>query len=618
MRRVGVMCVSLVVLMVTAPQPAVAAGASISSFSPMSGTIGTVVTINGSNFGGATSVTIGGKAATFTGNTGTQINATVPAGAGTGKIVVSTPGGNATSGATFTVTPGLVLSDTRVPQQSLLRVTAVGLGASKFVDIYLDATPLQLVQADRAGTFSNVAVTIPRVTERGGHWISAVARGTGTGVQKNIFVSAEFNEQGGGPRHRGRQPLERILDAESVHDLEPAWIGTTDQNTSGMATTVADGFVFVSGSRDPGNSAKLYAFPVGCATGGAACSPSWSATLAIPASAPRASVGPVAIANGLALAVAGARTFGQPEARLFAFRDTCATGGGTCTPVWRADLDVDLVISVTVSDGVAYTYSSSGVSAYSLTCGTGGAFCSPLWVGPTAGGSAGVDVAVGNGVVYATDGQSGNTLYAFGVGCAIGGAKCSPLWTAPMSSPAQSLAVSGNTLYALSGSDVQAFAADGCGSSACSSLWTLSPGANSTAPAIGGNLLFVASGSTLRAYSTTCGACTPVWTAPLGSQGGGTIVANGLVYVETSDGLILAFDSHCNTGGGGCTRQWSVSGVPNNAHGLSIADGTVYFVQGFSPNLHAWEIDGGASVPFAPRPSLRSLKPDRPKGATGS
>jgi uncharacterized repeat protein (TIGR03803 family) len=78
----------------------------VTTFTPASGPVGTAVTITGKGFLGATKVTIGGKAAKFTVNSGTQITATVPTGAVTSKkIAVTTPGGAASSPATFTVTP---------------------------------------------------------------------------------------------------------------------------------------------------------------------------------------------------------------------------------------------------------------------------------------------------------------------------------------------------------------------------------------------------------------------------------------------------------------------------------------------------------------------------------
>lgn len=80
---------------------------SISSFAPSSGIAGTVVTITGANFTGATSVKFNGvTASTFTVVSTTQIRATVPSGASSGKISVTTAGGTAQSTGDFTVTTG--------------------------------------------------------------------------------------------------------------------------------------------------------------------------------------------------------------------------------------------------------------------------------------------------------------------------------------------------------------------------------------------------------------------------------------------------------------------------------------------------------------------------------
>jgi hypothetical protein len=76
----------------------------VSSFSPGSGAVGSHVVIVGTGLGQATTVTFGGvKASSFTINSATQVTATVPAGAITGKIKITTPGGTATSAATFSV-----------------------------------------------------------------------------------------------------------------------------------------------------------------------------------------------------------------------------------------------------------------------------------------------------------------------------------------------------------------------------------------------------------------------------------------------------------------------------------------------------------------------------------
>ena len=81
---------------------------AISDFSPLSGPVGTSVTINGSGFTGATGVSFNGTsvgAGNFTVVSDAKITATVPQGATTGQISVTTPGGTGTSSTAFTVSP---------------------------------------------------------------------------------------------------------------------------------------------------------------------------------------------------------------------------------------------------------------------------------------------------------------------------------------------------------------------------------------------------------------------------------------------------------------------------------------------------------------------------------
>ena len=77
----------------------------ILSFSPTSGPVGTSVTITGNGFTQTTNVKFGGvRATSFTVNSDTQVTAIVPAGAKTGHIAISTPGGWTRSPGIFTVT----------------------------------------------------------------------------------------------------------------------------------------------------------------------------------------------------------------------------------------------------------------------------------------------------------------------------------------------------------------------------------------------------------------------------------------------------------------------------------------------------------------------------------
>jgi hypothetical protein len=77
----------------------------VNSFSPTSGPVGTVVTVTGSGFTGATSVSFGAFAATsFTVDSDTQITAVVPSGFAHAPIKVTTPSGTGKSATNFVVT----------------------------------------------------------------------------------------------------------------------------------------------------------------------------------------------------------------------------------------------------------------------------------------------------------------------------------------------------------------------------------------------------------------------------------------------------------------------------------------------------------------------------------
>ena len=77
---------------------------TITTFSPDNGVAGTLVTINGTNFTGATSVAFGGTSTNqFIVNSAKKITATVPVGATTGPVTVTTPDGTAASTTNFAI-----------------------------------------------------------------------------------------------------------------------------------------------------------------------------------------------------------------------------------------------------------------------------------------------------------------------------------------------------------------------------------------------------------------------------------------------------------------------------------------------------------------------------------
>ncbi len=157
---------------------------TVSSVSPASGPLvgGTSVTITGTFLTGATAVTFGGAAATFTVDSPTQITATIPAhAAGQVNVVVTTPGGAATGTGSFryipaptiaTVSPGSGStaggSTVIITGNNLITTTGVTFGGVAAASFTVDtggaaATVIATTPAHAAGVV-NVEVTSPSGT----------------------------------------------------------------------------------------------------------------------------------------------------------------------------------------------------------------------------------------------------------------------------------------------------------------------------------------------------------------------------------------------------------------------------------------------------------------------
>jgi large repetitive protein len=158
---------------------------TVTAISPTSGSTagGTVVTLTGTNFTGATAVSFGGSAATsFTVNSATSITATAPAGAaGTVNITVTTPGGTSATAAAnqFTyvapaptvtaITPnsGSTVGGTAVTLTgtNFTGATAVSFGGAAATSFTVNsATSITATAPAGAAGTVNVAVTTPSGT----------------------------------------------------------------------------------------------------------------------------------------------------------------------------------------------------------------------------------------------------------------------------------------------------------------------------------------------------------------------------------------------------------------------------------------------------------------------
>ncbi len=78
----------------------------IAGFTPTSGAVGTVVTVNGNGYTGLSRVTVGGVDAAFQVSSDTRLTLTVPTGAVSGQVALFNPQRAAWSGGVFTVTGG--------------------------------------------------------------------------------------------------------------------------------------------------------------------------------------------------------------------------------------------------------------------------------------------------------------------------------------------------------------------------------------------------------------------------------------------------------------------------------------------------------------------------------
>lgn len=141
----------------------------LNSFSPTGGSPGTVVILTGQNLTGATQVSFNGVAAgSYTVGSATQLTVTVPVGASTGPVRVTTPGGTGDSSNYFSVTvPTLTaIAPTAGPAgtvvtltgSNLLGLTGVTFNGLAAPDATVDATGTQVTVTAPAGVTTGPVV----------------------------------------------------------------------------------------------------------------------------------------------------------------------------------------------------------------------------------------------------------------------------------------------------------------------------------------------------------------------------------------------------------------------------------------------------------------------------
>src|SRR5207244_707891 len=158
---------------------------TITSFTPTSGPVGTRVTISGTNFTGATTVTFNGVSASFTVTSATTIQATVPTGATTGPLSVTTPGGTGTSANVFTVI--VTLTVTKVGTGSgIVTSSPAGINCGATCSgSYSSGTVVTLIATPDRTSATTSQATVPTGATTGP--LSVTTPG-GTGTSANVFT----------------------------------------------------------------------------------------------------------------------------------------------------------------------------------------------------------------------------------------------------------------------------------------------------------------------------------------------------------------------------------------------------------------------------------------------
>ena len=457
--------------------------------------------------------------------------------------------------------------------------------------------------------------------------LSALAATTKPHVVPAVAAGGDWAQFRDGPTHVGYDTQEDTISTSNVGALAMAWTGKTG-NAITSSPAVAGGVVYV-GSQD----GKLYAYAVGCGSGGRACDPLWTgaAGTAIAYSSP-------AIANGVVY-------IGSWQGNLYAFDAAGVTGCSgtpkTCTPLWTASMmGASIASSPTIAAGVVYVggtndklyaFDAAGVAGCSGSPKT----CAPLWTATT-GSWIEASPAVANGVVYI--GSGNDLLYAFDAAgstrCSGSPKTCAPLWTGATGGYiSSSPAVANGVVYIGSfDDDMYAFAV-GCGSggSSCSPLWTGATGDDVySSPAVANGVVYVASwddklyafgitgdwpqfhntvsrrGDNVEEFALSAPnvpALGMAWKGAVGAHvESSPAVANGVVYVGTYDsGKLYAYAVGCASGGGTCqplwtaaTGNWWITSAP------AVANGVVY-VGGSDGMLYAFDAAGVTGCSGSPR-----------------
>jgi mono/diheme cytochrome c family protein len=211
---------------------AAAAKPSLSRFSPLSVKPLASLTIDGKNFTSVKSVKIGGKVATFKVASAIKITAIVPASASSGKVVVTTAAGSATSTATLVVTPAPTISGfspSSLKPLATLTINGKNFTSVKSVKINGKVASFKIASATK------ISATVPAAATSGKVIVTTAAGSATSGATLTIGVA--------GPTLVGDATAGKALfvtSCSACHTLKAAGSeGTLGPNLNGTSLTEA-------------------------------------------------------------------------------------------------------------------------------------------------------------------------------------------------------------------------------------------------------------------------------------------------------------------------------------------------------------------------------------------
>ena len=532
--------------------PAIAAAPTIVSFSPTIGPITTKITITGTAFTGATAVTIGGVAAKFTVTSATVIAATLPATA-TGPIRVTTAGGTAVTTANFNVTPGALVSLSRVHPGGAFTTTASGMDPYTAIDVYFDTGDAALAVSNASG-IATVAITAPATASPGTHWITFDERSTHKAAQTALTIGTDWVQAAFSPTNSGYNPFEGTLSPATAPTLDSLW-AAPDGGYGNATPLVEFGGTLFAG--DVLGVVRAYTAATGALL--------WTANPG----------GWLAQRNPVVYA---GNVYFSNATNIFAYSATCGTGGATCKPVWTQTFAAGPYGGLSLFGTSLYIGGADG-NIYPVNPATG-ALGTPFHVYDNTSG------AITSAVSFSPDGSygyvaNGSTLeYAFANGSlnkTSNGNGVSPL------------AYIGNAGFYETG--------DGMLHEAGGQMWSAALSGTSCypQPAVASGEVFAGDCSNVSAFSAGTG--TTLWIANVGGPVSGITVANNVVYACANYAIIALGAAYGQQlwAGGYC------SGAP------VVANGSVYSNSGL---IYAFTIPALAGNVPRQAPPLSRLKPD--------